>query len=685
MSPVGDWLDAADCEALTGAVRVGSASRIDVTPLVNRWIRSSTLSSASPLAGSIVDEVSTAPPTPDYYKFEAVAGDRVTLALSSVTVGNVDVQLMGNDETTVLASGVTGAANLNEAIQDFAITSSGTYIARITGDGGVSYSLVVTKNSAFDIENNNSFATAQSLSTIGGALGAVEVSAGPTSLITFSELSQQSADGLSIKGVTFGYTVGGIPSTGATFGAPGAGTTLYTTDPELIANTTGILSLTFAIPTTSLQFGYLIASTVSVANAGTVQLFDASNNLIATRTISTSVPIGFTFSEALFSEISSTPIKSVRLIPNSVDTTVFVVDSIQFDNGTFNGEGDWYSYSAVAGESVYFQTRTPSASTDSFVNNLNPKIELYSPSNTLVATGVALTDGRNESIQYTSLVTGTYRIRVFGESNTTGEYYLSKSIGATAISQDTTSPKVTEIIAAGSAWSTAFIDTVDGGGVGAGNGLGYSLTQGLTIPNSGVDRIYVQFSEPVVGFDASSVQLFGVNIADYASIAAVSYDSANMRGVIELSNIISKDKLRIGISDAVIDRSSNALDGDANGSAGGILDFRFNVLVGDANGDGSVNGGDAPALAASFNKSVGNISYNPRADWNADGSVNGGDLPLFSTSFNQSLPIAEPGAMSFPLPPSLPEAEPDYAPPIDEEDIDAFFSQLDSSDELTTI
>jgi hypothetical protein len=249
---------------------------------------------------------------------------------------------------------------------------------------------------------------------------------------------------------------------------------------------------------------------------------------------------------------------------------------------------------------------------------------------------------------------------------------------------DTTPPMITGIFATGSLWSTAFIDAVDGGGTGSGNGIGHLLTRGLTLPGSGIDRIFVQFSEPVLGFNATSFALLGVNVADYSSIPdflSVSYDSLNKRGVIQLSTSVLKDKLRIVVSDTVTDLAMNALDGDLNASAGGVFDFRFNVLVGDANHDGSVNGGDLPSFASSFNRSVGNLGYNPRADWNSDGSVNGGDLPAFANHFNQSLPLSEPDAWNIPPPlPPVPELEWMYAPLI--ENIDNLFSQLDEEDEL---
>jgi hypothetical protein len=125
----------------------------------------------------------------------------------------------------------------------------------------------------------------------------------------------------------------------------------------------------------------------------------------------------------------------------------------------------------------------------------------------------------------------------------------------------------------------------------------------------------------------------------------------------------------------------NRLDGDTNHLAGGNFDLRFNVLVGDANNDGSVNGGDLPSFATSFNRIAGDVAYNSRADWNSDKSVNGGDLPLFASNFNQTLPGIEPAALNFIAFALISDTL--LAPPID--DIDDFFSRLESDEELMLI
>ncbi len=237
------------------------------------------------------------------------------------------------------------------------------------------------------------------------------------------------------------------------------------------------------------------------------------------------------------------------------------------------------------------------------------------------------------------------------------------------VTVNNTPPVVTAIIAGSSTWLGPFIDAVDGSGTGAGNGLGYELVPSQTIASTGVDRIYIQFSESVNQFNASNVVLFGANVLDYATIATVSYDATNNRGIISLASPLASDKLRIGVSNLVADVAGGTL-------GGGVLDFSFNVLVGDADDDGNVNGGDLSAFAGAFNQSAGGANYNPRADWNADGEVNGADLTFFATQFNQSLPASNPPPLDFG--PSTLSSRRLAAPPVDK-----YFSGFD--DERLTL
>lgn len=108
---------------------------------------------------------------------------------------------------------------------------------------------------------------------------AVLMSAGAAeaaSTLTFDELPYQSVDGLSYEGVTFGFTLGGSPSTDAYYGAIGPGALTYLQDSSLEGNARGILTLDFASPTNSLQFGIALNTKNSVTGAYTVELFDES-------------------------------------------------------------------------------------------------------------------------------------------------------------------------------------------------------------------------------------------------------------------------------------------------------------------------------------------------------------------------------------------------------------------------
>src|SRR5262249_3546542 len=91
-------------------------------------------------------------------------------------------------------------------------------------------------------------------------------------------------------------------------------------------------------------------------------------------------------------------------------------------SGTTLANDDWYTIDVGSGaSSLRLETSTPADGSGEFANTLNPRIELYDPSNTLVASGTPLPDGRNEFIQFVPAVTGAYRLRVVGQGATNGD------------------------------------------------------------------------------------------------------------------------------------------------------------------------------------------------------------------------------------------------------------------------
>ncbi|MDH4073686.1 MAG: PPC domain-containing protein, partial [Gammaproteobacteria bacterium] len=113
----------------------------------------------------------------DYYSFELQASDNATIALQSLSDANVDLTLIGPDGTTRLAKGTENLArNVDEIINNFIATTSGTYYLKVTGDPGAEYNLVVTRGVDFDTERNDDQAQAQDITGTSGALGAIVAS-----------------------------------------------------------------------------------------------------------------------------------------------------------------------------------------------------------------------------------------------------------------------------------------------------------------------------------------------------------------------------------------------------------------------------------------------------------------------------------------------------------------------------
>lgn len=215
---------------------------------------------------------------------------------------------------------------------------------------------------------------------------------------------------------------------------------------------------------------------------------------------------------------------------------------------------------------------------------------------------------------------------------------------------DTTPPSITSIFARGTGWDPVFLDGIDGGGVGSGNGLGIELSPGHHIPNSGIDRLYLQFSEDIGSLSMSEVELLGS--AGAYVIGTVSYDPLTFLATVPIVGVIGFDKLRFSVNDSVTDTAGNQLDGDGNSSPGGILDIRFDVIPGDINLDGEVFTTDLVGWQAAFNSLPGSSNYNPHADIDGDGEIFTTDLPIWQGNFNQNLVnLAEPAASSF-VPPA---------------------------------
>jgi hypothetical protein len=92
---------------------------------------------------------------------------------------------------------------------------------------------------------------------------------------------------------------------------------------------------------------------------------------------------------------------------------------------------DWYAVNLTAGAGLTLQTYTfgTTAGPEQLIDSVQPQIQLYSPSGTLIASG---SGGPNQTIVADAATSGTYFVEVTGGSGSSGEYFLGTSIDALA-------------------------------------------------------------------------------------------------------------------------------------------------------------------------------------------------------------------------------------------------------------
>ncbi|MBS1810384.1 MAG: PEP-CTERM sorting domain-containing protein [Acidobacteria bacterium] len=157
-------------------------------------------------------------------------------------------------------------------------------------------------------------------------LTSMQLFAEPVTL-TFNELSSRPVNGVSIAGVTFGYSINGQASTLAVYGATIPGNTANVQSPALVGSTQGILTMDFAGITNALSFGIAFNSFNTLSPGLTIQLFDGSLNLIRSTNVTTLATNSFT--GALFSQ-SNTQISRVVVTFNQ-NVSTFALDNLSFN------------------------------------------------------------------------------------------------------------------------------------------------------------------------------------------------------------------------------------------------------------------------------------------------------------------------------------------------------------------
>ncbi|HEY1378459.1 MAG TPA: M36 family metallopeptidase, partial [Gemmataceae bacterium] len=114
----------------------------------------------------------TAPFGQDLYSFPLAAGQVASAVVKATPAGALHIAIL--DPTgAVMATGVTGATNVDEAVSNVIAAAAGTYYLRVSGPANVDYQATVVTGGAFDVEPNGSFAAAQPILAETAVLGAV--------------------------------------------------------------------------------------------------------------------------------------------------------------------------------------------------------------------------------------------------------------------------------------------------------------------------------------------------------------------------------------------------------------------------------------------------------------------------------------------------------------------------------
>jgi uncharacterized delta-60 repeat protein len=168
---------------------------------------------------------------------------------------------------------------------------------------------------------------------------------------------------------------------------------------------------------------------------------------------------------------------------------------------------------------------------------------------------------------------------------------------------------------------------------------------------SRVTSLTVRFSSQVT-FNGSPDQAFTLTRNGGGSVSFTATVSMQNGGTVVLLDHFTGSETEFGsLADgrytltalsSQISAGGQALDGDADGTAGG--NFVFNDMqglfrmFGDVNGDQTVNGLDLGFFRNAFGTQTGDPNYLSYLDLNGDGVINGFDLGQFRTRFGTMLP-----------------------------------------------
>lgn len=381
-------------------------------------------------------------PGPDLFSFNLSAGDTAAITISNLSSsGNIQVELL-NGAGSVVATGTSTATNVSSAVASYSTIATGTYYVRVSGIPNTEYNLLVTRNATVELENNNSIATAQPVTSPQVAGRRWVTGAVKHNITTIQAIDTGWYDSFGFHGPTnTNYFVGQLDATRQ-------------------------LRDFFAFNTSSLQ-GTILSAQLQAFNPGgvnagylspdpteTLELFDVStpiSNLVAGGSGLTAIyddlGTGTSFGTRVVSAADNGTLISMNLNAAGLaalgaaggqfaigGTLTTIADNTElvrlfgFTSAALTrqlvvttDDTDYYSISADGNAMLDIEVVAPASGAGDFANSLQPVVRLFDAAGNLVATG------NTGSIKYKVPKNsgGSYSIEVSGGSGSQGEYILS--------------------------------------------------------------------------------------------------------------------------------------------------------------------------------------------------------------------------------------------------------------------
>jgi hypothetical protein len=379
--------------------------------------------------------------TTDFYSVTLQAGQTLTAAQSTISgSGSVALNLF-NSSGTEVATGASGASNVNLDIAGYVAPSPGLYYLEVGGSSGIGYTLVVAKNTAFSLEPHYSESTAQNISGIPETMGYIGAGTGGAVVtLDSTDTGWWDENGDNTPGNT-NYLTGlysaDLYNSFYVFNLSGITQPIASAELGIYNPTSGYTS---SNPSETLGF-FDVSTPIASLEAGGAGQTSIYQDLGTGVSYGTTTVSAADDGETVTSSLDAAAISAMNAdlanqfaIGGSLTSPTVGGYVFGFSGGTsatlqlnLGGGADWYGLNVTSlSQIISFTTATPSEGSGQFNNNLDPHVQVYDPNGNLVATGTKLADGRNELVVYQPLITGTYTIEVSAQNGTVGEYELNQ-------------------------------------------------------------------------------------------------------------------------------------------------------------------------------------------------------------------------------------------------------------------